>query len=265
MRHNRVKRKLAGGQPSIGTWLTVADLQIARSLAGMGFEWLTLDMEHNPIDVHQAATIFATVADAGCVPLARVPEGSPTWIKRVLDAGAFGVVVPMVDTVAQAQTAIAAARYPPLGSRSVGGGMHHLNFRCSPEEYFQRADDEILVVLQTESPRGIDNAREIYSLPGCDAVFIGPSDLRFQMRGHRGEFPSPEEHAAMIQRVIDVGREVGTPTGMHAQSPDEILLRIEEGMQFLALSNDLAFLTSAAGQALAALGFLPPTTAPADA
>ncbi|RMF39834.1 MAG: 2-dehydro-3-deoxyglucarate aldolase [Planctomycetota bacterium] len=256
MRRNLVKRKLAQGQPTIGTWLTVPDLHIARVLAGMGFDWLTLDMEHNPIDLHQAATIFAAVADAGCAPLVRIPTGSPMWIKRVLDAGAFGIVVPMVDTVAQAQAAITAAHYPPRGSRSAGGGMHHLNFGCSADEYYRRADDEILVVLQTESPRGVDNAREIYSLPGCDAVFIGPNDLRFQMRNHGGEFPTAEQHAGMIQRVIDVGREVGTPTGIHARSPAEVLRRIEDGMQFIALSSDLELLTSAASQALDALGYL---------
>ena len=124
-----------------------------------GIRWLTLDMEHSAFDWSHAATIFAAVADAGCVPLARVPEGDHYCIKRVLDAGAWGIVVPMVDTVEQARTAIAAAKYPPEGTRSVGGGMHSLNYDATAGDYYEQANDEILVVLQTESPTGVENAR----------------------------------------------------------------------------------------------------------
>ena len=125
--------------------------------------------------------IFAAIADAGCVPLCRVPTGEHFLIKRALDAGAWGIVAPMVDTVEQAKTIIAATKYPPVGNRSVGGGMHSLNFVASLAEYFERANDEILVVLMIESPRGVENAEAICSLPGCDALYIGPSDLSFNM------------------------------------------------------------------------------------
>src|SRR6185295_16710405 len=143
MRKNPVKEKLRRGEVSFGTWLSLGDLYATRVLARMGFDWLTLDMEHSAIDWGQAATIFAAVADAGCVPLVRVPEGSHHYIKRVLDAGAWGIVVPMVDTVEQAKIAIAAAKYPPVGNRSVGGGMHAMNFAASPGDYYARANDEI--------------------------------------------------------------------------------------------------------------------------
>src|SRR5580704_17156879 len=182
MRTNPVKSTLRSGKPSFGTWLSLGDLYATRVLARMGFDWLTLDIEHSAIDWSQAATIFGAVADAGGVPLARVPKGNHDYIKRTLDAGAWGIVVPMVDTVEQAKIAIAAAKYPPVGNRSLGGGMHALNFDCSSTEYYKRANEEILVVLQTESPTGIKNAREIYSLPGVDAIFVGPVDLRAQMR-----------------------------------------------------------------------------------
>src|ERR1043166_1658209 len=131
MRTNPVKRKLKEGKPSFGTWLSLGDLYATRVLARAGFDWLTLDIEHSAIDWSQATMIFAAIADAGCVPLARVPEGTHSLIKRVLDAGAWGIVVPMVDTVEQAKIAIAAAYYPPVGNRSVGGGMHALNFGTS--------------------------------------------------------------------------------------------------------------------------------------
>lgn len=246
MKSNPVKAKLREGKPSFGTWLSLGNLHATRILARMGFDWLTLDLEHLAFDWSHAATIFATVADAGCVPLARVPEGDHYCIKRVLDAGAWGIVVPMVDTVEQARTAIAAAKYPPTGTRSVGGGMHSLNFDATSGDYYERANDEILVILQTESPTGVENADAIYALPGCDAIFIGPNDLRFQMRETDGTMPSPEAHEAMIQEVIAAGKRVGTPTGIHAMTPEDALRRAEQGMQFIAVASDLSMLTGAA-------------------
>jgi len=253
MKTNPVKQKLRDGKPSFGVWLSLGNLYATRVMARMGFDWLTLDMEHSPIDWSAAAALFAAIADAGCVPLARVPEGNHHYIKRVLDAGAWGIVVPMVDTVEQARRAIDAARYPPVGNRSLGGGLHALNFDATAGEYFQRANDEILVVLQTESPRGVENAEEIYALPGCDAIFIGPVDLRAQMRGADGTDPTPEAHEAMVQRVIAIGKKVGTPTGIHAMDPPAAKLRAQQGMQFIAVSSELRLMTQAAEQAIQTL------------
>ena len=251
MRVNPAKEKLGRGEPVFGTWLSMGDLYATRILARLGFDWLTLDMEHSAIDWAQATTIFAAVADAGCVPLARVPEGNHHYIKRVLDAGAWGIVVPMVNTVEQARTIIAAAKYPPVGNRSVGGGMHSMNFSATAGDYYEQANDQILVILQTESPEGVENAQEIYSLPGCDAIFVGPNDLRFQMRASDGSFPTQDEHEAMIQQVIAVGKETGTPTGIHAMDAEDAHRRAAQGMQFLAIGSDLRFMTLGAQEALA--------------
>jgi 4-hydroxy-2-oxoheptanedioate aldolase len=250
MRKNRVKQKLQAGEPTYGSWLSLGDLYATRVLARMGFDWLTLDIEHSAIDWSQATSIFGAIADAGCIPLARVPEGTHHYIKRVLDAGAWGIVVPMVDTVEQARVAIAAAKYPPTGNRSVGGGMHAMNFDASAGDYYAQANDEILVVLQTESPQGVANAEEIYALPGCDAIFIGPNDLRFQMRAPDGTFPTAEEHEAMIQQVIQAGKKVGTPTGIHAMDAESALERARQGMQFLAIGSDLRMMTVQAREIL---------------
>ena len=253
MKTNPVKRKLEQGEPTFGTWLSLGDLYATRVLARLGFDWMTLDIEHSAIDWKQATTIFRAIADAGCVPLARVPEGTHHYIKRVLDAGAWGIVVPMVDTVEQARIAIAAAKYPPTGNRSVGGGMHSMNFSATAGDYYERANDEILVVLQTESPQGVENAPEIYSLPGCDAIFIGPNDLRFQMREEDGTFPTPDAHEAAIQRVIEVGKQVGTPTGIHAMDEQSALDRAQQGMQFLAIGSDLRMMTAKAQEVVQAV------------
>ena len=250
MRTNPVKEKLRNGQPTFGTWLTLGDLYATRVISRLGWDWVTLDIEHSAIDWQQATTIFGAIADAGCVPLARVPEGNHHYIKRVLDAGAWGIVVPMVDTVEQAKTAIAAAKYPPEGNRSVGGGMHSMNFGATAGDYRAQANDEILVVLQTESPEGVANAEGIYSLPGCDAIFIGTNDLNFQMREPDGTFPTDEEHEAAIQRVIEVGKQVGCPTGIHEMDTQGALARAEQGMQFIAVASELKFMTEAATAAV---------------
>lgn len=253
MRKNPVKEKLRRGEPTFGVWLSLGDLYATRVLARMNWDWLTVDIEHSAIDWSQAAMLFAAVADAGNVPLARVPRGDHDLIKRVLDAGAWGIVVPMVDTVEQAKIAIAAAKYPPEGDRSVGGGMHSMNFGASAGDYYKYANDEILVVLQTESPTGVENAEAIYALPGCDAIFIGPNDLRAQMRTADGTDPTAEEHEAMIQRVIAAGKKTGCPTGIHSMSPEDALARAEQGMQFIAMGSDLRLMTLAAQDALKTL------------
>ncbi|TWT49959.1 5-keto-4-deoxy-D-glucarate aldolase [Thalassoglobus neptunius] len=253
MKKNPVKSALREGQPQIGTWLSLGDITATRMLARVGFPWLTVDLEHSPIDWNQAATLFGVIADAGCVPLARVPEGRHDHIKRVLDAGAHGIIVPMVNTVQQAREAIAAAKYPPTGNRSVGGATHALNFDASAGEYFAKANDEILVVLQTESPEGVENADEIYSLEGVDAIFVGPNDLRAQMRGTDGLDPTTEQIEAMLGRILEAGQKAGTPVGLHVQTIDDVNERVEQGWQFLAIASELKMMLTQAQSLVADL------------
>jgi 4-hydroxy-2-oxoheptanedioate aldolase len=244
MKTNPVKAALAAGQPSVGTWLSFGDVFTARLMARTGFPWLTVDLEHSPIDWQMASLMFAVIADAGCVPLARVPRGDHDLIKRVLDGGAWGIVVPMVNTVEQARIAIAAAKYPPQGNRSIGGSIPAQNFQ----------NDEILVILQTESPEGVDNAEAIYSLPGVDGIFVGPNDLFWQMKKPDGTEPTPEEFEAMLQRILAAGKKTGTPVGIHCQSVDEIKHRISEGWQFLAMQSELKMMVTKAQEIVQDLG-----------
>lgn len=259
MKQNIAKQKLQRGEPTLGTWVTLGHLHASRVLARCGFDWLTLDVEHAPYDWREIAANIAVIADAGCSPLVRIPDGSHTWIKRALDAGAHGIIVPMVETVEQARLAIAAAKYPPVGNRSAGGGMHNLNFDCTVEDYYLHANDQVLVVLQTESPLGVENAEAIYALPGCDAIFVGPHDLRFQMRAADGTFPTPEAHEALIQRVIEVGKQVGTPTGSHVMTAEQCQSRIDQGMQFIGVASDFGLLVQQAEKLASSLGLQPRT------
>src|SRR5438067_5024795 len=150
MRANPVKRTLQEGRPAVGTWLSLGSITAARFMARAGFAWLTVDIEHSLVDWETATHMFASIADAGCTALARVPANRHDHIKRVLDNGAQGIVVPMVNSRTEALAAVAAAKYPPVGNRSVGGGAHALNFDTTADDYYAHANDEILVVLQCE-------------------------------------------------------------------------------------------------------------------
>src|SRR6185312_8459741 len=145
-------------EPQFGTWLSLGSGAAARVMARVGPPWLTLDMGHTPPDTQTAAYMFASIADAGCVPLARIPTGKHEYIKMVLDSGAMGIVAPMVMDADEARAIVAATKYPPRGNRSVGGGMHAINFGTTSDEYYRRADDEILVVIQTEHIDAVDRA-----------------------------------------------------------------------------------------------------------
>ncbi|MFN3158867.1 MAG: HpcH/HpaI aldolase family protein [Rubinisphaera brasiliensis] len=255
MKSNPVKKALQAGQPQIGTWLSLESVFATRFMARVGFPWLTVDIEHSPVNWETAAHMFAAIAEAGCVPLARVPRGDHDLIKRVLDAGAMGIVVPMVNTVEEAKAAIAAAKYPPVGNRSVGGAIHSLNFDAAAGDYYKYANDEILVVLQTESPEGVDNAPEIYALPGVDAIFVGPNDLKFQMRNYteNGDDPTPEEFEAMLQRILQAGKTAGTPVGLHVVTVEDAKRRADEGWQFIAMASELKMMVNEATRVVKAL------------
>src|ERR1700687_6326406 len=190
MRANPVKRALKAGEASVGTWLSLANIPAARLMARSGFAWLTGDIEHSLVDWETATHIFAAVADANCTALARVPSNRHDHIKRVLDNGAHGIVVPMVNSRAEAEAVVSAVLYPPHGTRSVGGGVHALNFAASAADYFARANDELLVVLECEHIQAVQNADAIFSVPGIDAIFVGPNDLAASMRSKDGKPPS---------------------------------------------------------------------------
>jgi 4-hydroxy-2-oxoheptanedioate aldolase len=239
LKENPVKRALKAGKPQIGTWLTLGSIAAARFMARAGFPWLTVDLEHTHTDIQTAAFMFGAIADAGCVPLARIPAGKHEYIKSVLDCGAMGIVAPMVMDRAEAELIVAATKYPPRGNRSVGGGMHALNFNATPAEYYNKADDEILVVIQTEHIQAVDIADEIYSVPGIDAVFVGPNDLSFSMRAADGTSPDKQTFEATLTRIREAAQRQKLPCGLHVFSAADAMRRAREGWQFIAVVSEL--------------------------
>jgi len=254
MRKNPVKLALKAGKPSVGTWLSLGNITAARFLARAGFAWLTVDIEHSLVDWETATHMFASIADAGCTALARVPANRHDHIKRVLDNGAHGIVVPMVNSREEAQAAVAAAKYPPVGNRSVGGSAHALNFDTTANEYYARANDEILVILQCEHITAVENADAIFSVPGIDAIFVGPHDLAASMRSADGKPPSGEATTQVMKRIFDACRRNKVPAGLHCGSAEEARIRIDEGWQFLAVASELRFMLNAAEEVVRLVG-----------
>ena len=254
MRTNPVKQLLRAGKPVVGTWLSLGSVPAARFLARMGFDYLTVDVEHSLVNVETATHMMGAIADAGCVPLARVPSNRHDHIKRVLDNGGFGIVVPMVMSRREALDAVAACRYPPRGNRSVGGSVHALNFAATPAEYYAKVDDELLVVLQCEHVDAVRNFDEVYSVDGVDAVFVGPNDLAASMRDPSGRPPAPDVFKQALADILAACKRIGVPAGIHTFSVEEAKSRIEEGWQFIAVNSELKFMTESAKKVVDALG-----------
>jgi 4-hydroxy-2-oxoheptanedioate aldolase len=221
-------------------------------MAQLGFDWLTVDTEHQPIGIETATAMFAAIAGAGPAPLARVPWNNGQNIKRVLDCGAWGIVVPMVNSRAEAEAAVAAAKYPPAGVRSVGGSLHAVSFDTDAATYYARANEEVLVVVQAESPAAVENAEEILSVPGVDAVFIGPNDLLATM----GRPPAMEsyepEFVRAVEHILRTAERHGVAAGMHVADAEAANRRLRQGFRFLAIASDLRFMLAGARKELTA-------------
>jgi 4-hydroxy-2-oxoheptanedioate aldolase len=223
-------------------------------MARVGFDWLTVELEHAPTSFENAATAFAIISGSGPVPLARVPWNTGENIKRVLDTGAWGIVVPMVNSRAEAEAAVAAARYAPRGTRSIGGQLHAINFETDPSTYYARANDEILVVLMAEHVKAIEKADEIFSVPGIDVVFIGPNDLHHSM-GKAPCFESDDrEFTDALAHILSVAKKHGIAPGIHVADQAAAQRRIAQGFQFIAISSEAGMMLSKAQEVATALG-----------
>jgi 4-hydroxy-2-oxoheptanedioate aldolase len=253
MRANRVKQELQAGRASIGTWLSLGSIVASRFLARAGFAWLTVDVEHSLVSWETTCHMLGSIADAGCVGLVRVPSNRHDHIKRALDNGAMGIVVPMVNSREEAEAAIAAAKYPPRGTRSIGGSVHALNFATDAATYYRHADEQLLVVLQCEHIRAVERADDIFSVPGIDVIFVGPNDLAWSLRQASGGHPSAEEMEQVLGRIYQACRRHGVAPGIHCLSLAEAQMRLEQGWQFLAVTSELKMLLDGAAQVVSTL------------
>ena len=241
MASEKLKMNLQQGKLSLGTWITLGHSAIAEIFAKAGFEWLVVDLEHSTISIEQAGELIRTIDLAGSAPLVRLTSNDTDQIKRVMDAGAHGIVVPNVNTAQEAEDAVAATRYAPLGHRGVGlarAQQYGSGFR----EYLEWQKKGPVVIVQIEHQSALDHLDEIFTVPGVDGFIIGPYDLSCSME-MPGEFERPEFIAAM-QRILDAGLKSGCPAGIHIvePEPDQLRERIGEGYRFIAYSVDIRML-----------------------
>jgi 4-hydroxy-2-oxoheptanedioate aldolase len=240
MKTNPIRQTLASGRPSLGAWLNLASPLAAEVMASVGYQWLTLDTEHTAFDLGLIAHSFRAIEARGAIPLARTWDDDPVTLARLLDAGAWGLIIPHVRTPEQAEKIARAMRFPPRGVRSVGTGRV---VTMSPD-YFQQFNNEVLVIPQIEDMEGIENAEAIARVEGVDVGFIGPRDLAMSM----GVEPGHPDHEAAIQKVRAGFARAGKPCGLPAREVEGARQRIEEGFLFLDVASDLRLLQTGAQQ-----------------
>ncbi len=264
MRQNHVKAQLKAGKPSIGTWLSFPSPEVVELMATVGFDWLTIDWEHNAIDRETMAQMMAAMRGSGSAPMVRIPEGTHQIIKMCLDAGAWGIVAPMVNTVEEAVLIARAAKHPPLGNRSFGGGRYNASWGATRDEYTKNANNEVAVILMMESPQGINNLEkmieECEQYGGIDGAFIGPNDLLGQMHKTPAMWTDDPEFVDAVQHVLQTCKKHGKAAGIHCGDAKAVSDRIADGFQWLALASEARFMMHEAALEIAAVKGWQPTS-----
>lgn len=236
-----LKTKLKNNSFTLGSWITLGNTSIAEIMAQCGFDWLTIDMEHSVITLDIAQQLIQVIESYNIVPLVRVGENNPNLIKRVMDAGSHGVIVPAVNTKEDAEAAVKAVKYPPMGTRGVGLARaqgYGFNF----DDYASTINEKSVVIAQIEHIDAVENLGEILSVEGIDGCIIGPYDLSASL-GIPGNFDHPKVKMA-LKRVEQVCKDKKVALGMHVIPPDYklVLEQISKGYTFLAFSLDTLFL-----------------------
>jgi 2-dehydro-3-deoxyglucarate aldolase len=241
---NPVKSKIRRGQPSFGSWIASAHVSVAEILASSGFDWIVVDMEHSNIVLSDLPALFAVFEKQGVLPLVRLPENDPSMLRRVLDTGAGGVIVPMVNSRKDAERVVQAAKYPPEGRRGVGIARAHA-YGKKFKQHVKSSNDDVLIVVQIEHIDAVRNAESIFSVPGVDAYMIGPYDLSGSL-GIPGQLADPRVEEAK-ERVLKSGKKKRIVPGIHLVHPSEPDLdrALELGYRFIALSSDILLLGEA--------------------
>jgi 4-hydroxy-2-oxoheptanedioate aldolase len=251
MRPNTVKRKLRAGEPAIGTFMALGSTLGAEQLAHLGFDWLLIDQEHGAIDAPLTQSLLQAISTTETIPLIRVPSNREEWISRALDAGAYGVIVPMVNSRAEAEKAVGATKYFPLGYRS--NGANRSRYVAPDGDYFAHANEEILCFVMIETTQAIENLEEIATTPGVDGFYIGPSDLAITM----GLVPKLDhdapQHVEAVQKVVEMAKKHNLMAGIHTTGPEEVLRRYKQGFNLCPLGSDGGFVNAGARAAVAAL------------
>jgi 4-hydroxy-2-oxoheptanedioate aldolase len=257
VRPNRTLALLREGRPALGAWLQLGSAPAARLLAAQGLaDWLLVDFEHAPVEPGAAAAILGSVADVSggrVTPLARVAAGTMACVKHALDAGAQGIVVPMVHGPEEVREALRWARFPPQGERGAGALLAHLGMGLSRPEYLRSANAEILVGVQIETREAVERVDEILSVPGIGLCFIGPNDLHLAL-GCAPRFWSDEPaFTAAVARIRAAAAARHIPLGTLCRDAASARARLDEGFAFVGVGSDAHYLLTFCGMELGAL------------
>jgi len=247
---NRLKRDLAAGKVSCGATVTIASTAVAEILSRVGLDWLWFDTEHTALTLENVAMMLQACNGSRTSTIVRVPWNDKTMIKRALDLGPDGLIIPEIRTAEQAEAAIRAMKYPPRGERGAGLGRAQC-YGMHMGEYFASADDEVMMIAQVEHFTAVENIDEIVSVDGVDSVFIGALDLSGSM-GRLGQTDDPEVEDA-VQKVLASCQRAGVSCGIVALGADAAKRRAAEGFTNLIVGIDVLYLHGAATAELAAI------------
>jgi 2-keto-3-deoxy-L-rhamnonate aldolase RhmA len=247
---NPLKDKLRKGDSVVGVVISTNNVEVGAHAAGLGFDFVWIEMEHSPIALETLRNIVLATRGLPAVPLARPPVNEVWAAKRILDAGALGVIFPFTRTAEDARRAVAACRYPPRGIRGAGADLAAARWP-TPQGYYDFADENVLVVAVVEDASGLENIEEIAATPGLDVVFIGTSDLSFSLglRGRQDEAILDEA----VERIAAAARRHGKWLGRPARTPEQVRRFARQGFQFFMSTTDLDLMTAGARQLLGPL------------
>jgi len=239
---SKLKRLLNENKLSIGSWLTIGHPSVAEIMTQENFDWLCIDMEHTSIDYAMAQVLISTIQNYKKPALVRVSKNEEVCIKKVLDSGADGVVIPMINDIQDAKQAIDYVYYPPVGKRGVGlyrAQGYGQNFA----EYKSKAQGELVIIVQIEHYKGVENLEEIISLDHIDGIIIGPYDLSGSL-GIPGDFMD-KTFLSYIERVENICKKYNFPLGYHQVNPDyhQLQNKIDQGYRFLGFGTDFLFMS----------------------
>lgn len=244
-RASRLRARLRAGEVCVGSWLTMGSTAVAEILVCAGYEWVVVDLEHSALSMAQAGELIRTIDLCGGSPLVRLTSNDENQIKRVLDAGAHGIVVPMVNSAAEAARAVASTRYAPGGTRGVGLARAQ-GYGARFPEYLAWQAEGAIVIPQIEHRMAVEALDDILGIEGIDAFIVGPYDLSCSL-GIAGQFEHPKYLASMA-RILEAGRRLGVPAGVHIVEPDTEKLEyaVRDGYTFIAYSVDFRMLEATA-------------------
>ena len=247
MRENRLRKIWADGGAAVNGWLAVPSAFSAETMAHQGWDSLCIDLQHGVVDYQAAVNMLTAISTTSTVPLVRVPWLEEGILGKVLDAGAYGVICPMVNTAMDAERLVRATHYAPIGSRSVGPVRALL---YGGQDYLKHANDTVVVFAQVETQQSLDNLEEILKVPGLDAIYIGPADLSLSL-GCNSTFDDVDPPVAeAIEYVVAKCREHGVIAAIHNGSPEYAQKRIEMGFQLVTISSDARLMAAGSQQIL---------------